>query len=155
MVLSELASTVLDRPLFRAGETVHMKHFFRKHSLRGMEKPDRLPKVAQITHSGSLGQSYELPLSWESGRCGRVDLGDSAGSETRNLFHYLAGKSPKKKDSQESEGDDGEGRETYGSYEHWRLLAFTKKFRVEEYRAPDEGDAQLPAQEQISPSSTV
>ena len=30
-----LAHTVFDRPLFRAGETVSMKHFLRRHSVGG------------------------------------------------------------------------------------------------------------------------
>lgn len=55
-----LAHTVLDRPLFRAGETVSMKHFLRRHSVRGVEAA---PDVAgaydiTLTHDGS-GQRFQ------------------------------------------------------------------------------------------------
>lgn len=60
------AHTVLDRSLFRAGETVHMKHFIRRQSSSGLEYPAAglLPKVAVIGRIGSH-ESYELPLVWD------------------------------------------------------------------------------------------
>jgi uncharacterized protein YfaS (alpha-2-macroglobulin family) len=53
--------TVLDRPLFRAGETVSMKHFVREHVLTGMVVPADAARVhaVTITHWGS-GQHYTL-----------------------------------------------------------------------------------------------
>ncbi len=61
------ASTVLDRSLLRAGDTVHMKHILRKHIGTGFahypqaERPKRLV----IRHGGS-DQEYELPLNWDA-----------------------------------------------------------------------------------------
>lgn len=57
--------TVLDRPLFRAGETVHMKHVIRRPSLAGFEGvPDAArPRRALLQHVGS-DEKYELPLTW-------------------------------------------------------------------------------------------
>jgi len=62
-----LAHTILDRPLFRAGETVHMKHLLRRRTLRGLSRvpeADR-PATAVIRHQGS-DQRYELPLRWDA-----------------------------------------------------------------------------------------
>ncbi len=60
-----LAHTVFDRTLLRAGETVHMKHFFRQHTGAGFRLPDpaTLPGKMVIVHVGS-DQKYELPLKW-------------------------------------------------------------------------------------------
>ncbi len=51
--------TVLDRALFRAGETVSMKHFFRRHSMNGLEVESSMAGVRDlvIRHDGS-GQEY-------------------------------------------------------------------------------------------------
>jgi uncharacterized protein YfaS (alpha-2-macroglobulin family) len=56
-----IVHTVLDRALFRAGETVSMKHYLRKHYLEGIAVLDRAQgsHMVVITHSGS-GQHYEL-----------------------------------------------------------------------------------------------
>ncbi|MFA9441345.1 alpha-2-macroglobulin [Uliginosibacterium sp. sgz301328] len=63
-----LAHTVTDRPLFRAGETVSMKHFVRTHVSAGFGelKGANLPSKLVIEHMGS-GQTYEQPLSWSNG----------------------------------------------------------------------------------------
>lgn len=62
-----LASTVLDRTLLRAGETVHMKHFVRRHSERGVEyvRPDALADRIVIRHGGS-DDRFELPVQWDA-----------------------------------------------------------------------------------------
>jgi hypothetical protein len=59
--------TILDRPLLRAGETVHMKHVLRRQTLAGFElaAPADRPAVASIRHVGS-DQRYDLPLQWEA-----------------------------------------------------------------------------------------
>ena len=61
-----VAHTILDRNLFRAGETVHMKHLMRSQSREGLVNPqrDRLTNTLRITHDGT-GQSTELPLRWD------------------------------------------------------------------------------------------
>lgn len=61
------AHTVFDRTLFRAGETVHMKHIFRNKVMTGFNFPDEslLPKVMMVHHEGS-DQEFEVPLSWDN-----------------------------------------------------------------------------------------
>ncbi|HVN79633.1 MAG TPA: MG2 domain-containing protein, partial [Terriglobia bacterium] len=61
-----LAHTILDRPLFRAGETVHMKHILRRHLSEGLinPAPSDLPTKLVIQHLGS-DQKYELALKWK------------------------------------------------------------------------------------------
>src|SRR5215468_966701 len=60
-----IAHTILDRPLFRAGDTVHMKHVLRQQTMAGfglLPDADR-PTVAIIRHLGS-DETFELPLTW-------------------------------------------------------------------------------------------
>ena len=61
-----LAHTVFDRTLLRAGETVHMKHIMRRHTMGGfsMLSKDKLPDTLVITHYGS-DEKYEFPLKWD------------------------------------------------------------------------------------------
>ena len=58
--------TVLDRTLFRAGETVSMKHFIRMENGQGlaMIRPEDLPSEVGVSHQGS-GQEGRLPLTWQ------------------------------------------------------------------------------------------
>ena len=66
-----IAATVFDRTLLRAGETVHMKHFLRRHVNEGIAfSKGKLPDKLFIRHEGS-GQQYELPLRW--GALGSAD----------------------------------------------------------------------------------
>ncbi|MES2150110.1 MAG: MG2 domain-containing protein [Pseudomonadota bacterium] len=60
-----IGHTVFDRPLFRAGETVSMKHFVRTRTGAGFDK-GQSPDNATLTHNGS-GQSYEVPIKWHAG----------------------------------------------------------------------------------------
>ncbi|KQW97214.1 alpha-2-macroglobulin [Massilia sp. Root418] len=63
-----IASTVFDRTLLRAGETVHMKHFLRRRSSDGIAyaAPQGKDGKLVILHQGS-DQKYELPLAWANG----------------------------------------------------------------------------------------
>ncbi|HZP92265.1 MAG TPA: MG2 domain-containing protein [Burkholderiales bacterium] len=63
---SIVAATVLDRNLLRAGETVSMKHYYRRHTTRGFSyvPVDQLPKKIVIQHLGS-DERYELPVTWD------------------------------------------------------------------------------------------
>lgn len=56
-----IVHTVLDRPLFRAGETVSMKHFLRQHRMQGVAVAEGVPAKFKVTisHLGS-DQRYEL-----------------------------------------------------------------------------------------------
>lgn len=59
--------SVLDRALFRPGETVSMKHFLRRHDSTGVSLP-RSPAGArkvQISHLGS-GQRYEIQAQFDA-----------------------------------------------------------------------------------------
>ena len=65
---SDLAAhTVLDRPLFRAGETVHMKHFLRDKTVGGfaMVPPAERPATVTIRAIGG-DQHYDFPLKWSA-----------------------------------------------------------------------------------------
>ena len=63
------ASTVFDRTLFRAGETVSMKHFVRIETSAGLAnaKPAALPTRMKVVHEGT-GQEYVQPLQWNGVR---------------------------------------------------------------------------------------
>jgi alpha-2-macroglobulin len=68
------AHTIFDRMLFRAGETVRMKHIIRNHVMAGFTATaaNQRPTTVTIEHAGS-DQRYELPLKWEtSGRLSRA-----------------------------------------------------------------------------------
>jgi uncharacterized protein YfaS (alpha-2-macroglobulin family) len=58
--------TVFDRPLFRAGETVSMKHFLRRHEMDGFGVPEDLPgkRTVTIAHPES-GQQYKLEVTFD------------------------------------------------------------------------------------------
>ncbi|EQA37149.1 alpha-2-macroglobulin family protein [Leptospira inadai serovar Lyme str. 10] len=58
-------ATVLDRSLFREGETVRMNHILRLTTSEGFRYPNRseIPNAVQITHNAT-GQDYPLPVNW-------------------------------------------------------------------------------------------
>jgi len=60
------AATVLDRTLFRAGETVHMKHFIRDQTIAGFAPvpPDRRFDSMKISFAGG-DQTYNFKLDWK------------------------------------------------------------------------------------------
>lgn len=60
-----IGHTVLDRSLLRAGETVSMKHFLRRHQGNGFALPEKLEdwKVIEIVHTGS-DKRVSFPLDW-------------------------------------------------------------------------------------------
>ncbi|HEU4624187.1 MAG TPA: MG2 domain-containing protein [Steroidobacteraceae bacterium] len=60
--------TVLDRPLFRAGETVSMKHFIRRHVSQGIALPPgdaSRDRTVTISHYGS-GQKYTFTAHFDA-----------------------------------------------------------------------------------------
>lgn len=63
---NRIAHSVLDRSLFRPGDTVHMKHVLRDQRASGLGYPARTPRTLQIEHQGS-GQRWFLPLAWKQG----------------------------------------------------------------------------------------
>ncbi len=60
---NQRAHTIFDRTLFRAGETVSMKHVLRTETRSGFDLPEKKPDSLVITHVGS-GQQYTQPLQW-------------------------------------------------------------------------------------------
>jgi uncharacterized protein YfaS (alpha-2-macroglobulin family) len=77
-----IAHTVLDRPLFRAGETVAMKHFLRVHVSEGIALPASVagPHHVVIGHAGS-GQRFESDLAF--GADGVAEQGFSIPAEAK------------------------------------------------------------------------
>ena len=69
------AHSVLDRPLYRAGETVSMKHYLRRETASGlaMLEAKALPKQAKLRHLGS-GDEFVAPIEWDGVRSGRSTL---------------------------------------------------------------------------------
>lgn len=61
----ERAHTIFDRTLFRAGETVSMKHLLRTETRKGFGVPPAGPDTLVITHVGS-GQQFTQPLAWRT-----------------------------------------------------------------------------------------
>ena len=122
------ATTVLDRSLFRAGETVHMKHFIRARTIAGfaMVPPDRRPDSMRISFVGGE-QTYDFKLEWRDNGTAEstwnipkdAKLGQYAISLIR---HNKNGPSPTPSD------DQGGGDET--------TELSSGSFRVEEFRVP-------------------
>jgi uncharacterized protein YfaS (alpha-2-macroglobulin family) len=63
-----MVHTVFDRPLFRAGETVSMKHFLRRHTSAGVAavNPGKDPVAVTIVHNGS-DTRYESQVKFDAG----------------------------------------------------------------------------------------
>lgn len=63
---NRLAHSILDRVLFRPGDTAHMQHILRDRRNHGLAEPAKPPRTLLIEHEGS-GQRWFLPLSWKNG----------------------------------------------------------------------------------------
>lgn len=114
----EVAHTVFDRMLFRAGETVSMKHLMRDlvgpgGKNNGFVLPSSFPDKLTITHLGS-GQRFTQALSWKSN--------GSASSE------FAIPKAAKLGEYSVQLGYEGNS--------HGRPSFNTGIFRVEEFRLP-------------------
>lgn len=72
----QVAHTVFDRTLLRAGETVSMKHVLREQNIQGFGLPSSRPETLRITHVGS-GQSYTEPLTWRKTATGGLSAENS------------------------------------------------------------------------------
>ncbi|MBS0495093.1 MAG: alpha-2-macroglobulin [Proteobacteria bacterium] len=59
----EVAHTIFDRTLLRAGETLSMKHLLRTQTEKGFALPRLRPDTLAITHVGS-GQQFTQALAW-------------------------------------------------------------------------------------------
>jgi hypothetical protein len=115
--------TIFDRTLLRAGETVHMKHVFRQHTMKGFSavpKP-QMPDFMSIEHEGS-GQKYEFPLKWDAN--GIAEMTWDIPKEAKLGFYEvrLLRKS------------DTEQRKAFHQRESQEWTS--GRFRVEEFRVP-------------------
>ncbi len=112
-----IAHTVLDRMLFRQGETVHMKHVLRNHTMKGFALPaGQIPDLLVIEHSGSE-EKYEIPLKWDA-----VGIAESTFNipKNANLGTYRLTFQRKSGDSDQDYYND----------------LYSGEFRVEEFRIP-------------------
>ncbi|MFC5474777.1 alpha-2-macroglobulin family protein [Paraherbaspirillum soli] len=127
------AHTVFDRALFRAGETVSMKHVIRAETMQGfgLLPKDKLPTRVRITHQGS-GQEYQFALNWrgqknaetvfelpKQAKLGRYEVVLDSGA----VKSVVEGGNSSEDGEQ---GDSGDGPRSYS----------TGGFRVEEFRLP-------------------
>lgn len=131
-----LAATVLDRKLLRAGETVHMKHFVRKQTMRGLSLAAKgsYPKVVSIKHAGSRDR-FEFPLRWDAKGIAEtaweIPRGAKLGVYDIRLLKEPSakGKADRRPETTGTDDEDGAEDERAGS------LA-SGSFRVEEFRVP-------------------
>ena len=84
-----IATTVFDRTLLRAGETVSMKHFYRRHGAKGFAfvPVDGLPKKVVIQHQGS-DEKYEVPLTWDARNSAETTWKIPEGAKKGSLLRY-------------------------------------------------------------------
>jgi uncharacterized protein YfaS (alpha-2-macroglobulin family) len=68
--------TIFDRTLFRAGETVSMKHLLRTQTSQDFGLPDLQPATLVITHSGS-GQQATQAVAWRKTATGGLSAESS------------------------------------------------------------------------------
>ncbi len=122
------AHTILDRTLFRAGETVSMKHLIRQRDMmKGFIMPPRsvLPSEIVIRHVGS-DQKYVFPLKWhENGSAETV----WSIPQNEKLGTYLVNL---EQNSEEKEPQGGKGKKKKYRKNVWT----TGSFQVEEFRVP-------------------
>ncbi len=134
------ATPFFDRTLFRAGETVSMKHLIRVQTRQGfaMLKNNQLPDDLVITHDGS-GQEFHQPLQWRAGRYAESTfaLPKSAKLGTYSLRMVRKGT--------RQGGDRGEH-----SIERDGITLDAGSFRVEEFRLPV-----MRGQLSVAPAATI
>ena len=86
---SRVAHSLLDRTLFRPGETVHMKHILRDKRDTGLSYARTQPPTLLIEHSASQ-QRWFLPLAWANGAATsewRVPVGARRGDYSLRLLN--------------------------------------------------------------------
>ena len=108
--------TIFDRMLFRAGDTVSMKHLLRLENSRGFGLPEAQPATLVITHAGS-GQQYTQPIAWRKTATGGLSAANTfAIPPAAKLGVY----------SVQLKSNEGEREQSVES----------GQFRVEEFRLP-------------------
>ena len=128
-----IAHTVFDRTLLRAGETVSMKHFLRRHGMEGIFLPGMraLPKAVVIEHEGS-DQRYEFSLSWSEGAIAETSWEIPREAKLGRYGVYFLAEPTKTQPQRTQVGGYRRGDERYFASKRWRAGSF----RVEEYRVP-------------------
>ena len=127
------ATTVFDRTLLRAGETVSMKHFARLETSAGLAnlKPDALPTRLKIVHQGT-GQAFVQALKWNGTRSA---LSTWAIPPAAKLGVYNVSLERERKEGRKDERpDENEARRDRprDPPHEWS----SGSFRVEEFRLP-------------------
>ncbi|MEB2283756.1 MAG: hypothetical protein B6D46_15920 [Polyangiaceae bacterium UTPRO1] len=127
------AQTILDRPLFRAGETVHMKHVFRTKRLRGFGAAAAadLPTTLSIVHVGS-DEHFEQSVVFDA-----AGIAESTWTIPREAklgyyeVHLLNAATVQARAAGEA-GEDEEYESSFAGGGDWTAASF----RVEEFRVP-------------------
>jgi hypothetical protein len=129
---SVAAHSVFDRSLLRAGETIHMKHFIRRHSMAGFAAVDAdgRPDTVSIRHVGS-GQSFELPLSWDAAGIAETQWPIPKNAKLGAYDVVLI----RKAGEERPPGSEGGLPEEFAEASDGRQLT-SGRFRVEEFRVP-------------------
>ncbi|MBI1745480.1 MAG: alpha-2-macroglobulin [Acidobacteria bacterium] len=129
---SILVHTIFDRTLFRAGETVHMKHLLRRHTMSGFAIVNEAQRPAKmvISHLGT-DQRYEFDLNWDLS--GIADTTWQIPKEAK-LGQYKVVMSRARKQTTKPEAGAAES-EPDEANQRWRTWT-TGTFRVEEFRIP-------------------
>ncbi|MGH8057730.1 MAG: MG2 domain-containing protein, partial [Candidatus Entotheonellia bacterium] len=132
-----VAHTIFDRPLFRAGEMVHMKHLLREQVLPGfaLVPAAQRPTHAVIQHQGS-DETYELSLYWDAAGSAENTWRIPKEAKLGLYLVLLQRPSPRR-----------------GAPESFEPHIFSGQFRVEEFRVPLlRGSLRLPPEPQIAVS---
>ncbi len=148
-----IAHTIFDRSLLRAGETVHMKHIIRKHTMAGFSriKESELPRTAMIQHMGSF-QRYEYPLKWDANGIAETEWKIPPDAKLGNYEITLLKKTINKPLFRTAVGGYERGDEDYYSARDFE----TGYFRVEEFRVPlMKGLIQMPKSPLINASEVT
>ena len=126
-----LAHTVFDRPLMKAGETIHFKHFLREHTQNGFRalRSQVLPKRVLVVHEGTQ-KVYALPFEYDAATGTALNTFTLPKDASLGLYSvYLSNRAAAPKGSQN--GEQGENENAFD----WSAKA-TGTFVVSEYRLP-------------------
>ena len=127
---SARAHTIFDRTLFRAGETVSMKHEFRLESMNGfaLAGKDKLPTRVRIIHQGS-GQEFQFALNWRNQKNAETVFTIPKEAKLGSYEVLLDRGAAKGTVEGAVDGDSDESGYGAGTYS-------SGSFRVEEFRLP-------------------
>ncbi len=133
-----IAHTVFDRTLLRAGQTVHMKHFLRERYLRGIRYTQKLmPKTVVLLHSS--GQKIVMPVKFNASGVAESEWKIPKEADLGGYTVYLSmrdeAKADRKRGSQQGPG--GLLPPEQESFQSWAPGVYESgSFRVEEFRVP-------------------